>query len=104
MKAYWWDLVAGVGLLLLGIGLWLWAAALALVVVGVLLLAGGVLGARAWSLDDLLSRARSNPAAAGKGAPGIKFVVSYGYSVAYATEAVLLPLKAVCRTAARLGF
>ena len=33
-----------------------------------------------------------------KGAPGIKFVVSYGYSVAYATEAVLLPPKAVCRT------
>src|SRR5262249_37309875 len=36
-----------------------------------------------------------------KGAPGIKFVVSYGYSVAYATEAMLLPLKAVCRTEAR---
>ena len=35
-----------------------------------------------------------------KGAPSIKFVVSYGYSVAYATEAVLLPLKAVCRTSA----
>jgi hypothetical protein len=30
-----------------------------------------------------------------KGAPGIKFVVSNGYSVAYATEEVLLPLKAV---------
>ena len=39
-----------------------------------------------------------------KGAPGIKFVVSYGYSVAYATEAVLLPLKAVCRTSAHSGF
>jgi hypothetical protein len=36
-----------------------------------------------------------------KGAPGIKFVVSYRYSVAYATEAVLLPLKAVCRPDAR---
>jgi hypothetical protein len=33
-----------------------------------------------------------------KGAPGIKFVISYGYSVASATEAVLVPLKAVCRS------
>jgi hypothetical protein len=31
----------------------------------------------------------------------IKFVVSYGYSVAYATEAVLLPPKEVCGSSAR---
>jgi hypothetical protein len=36
-----------------------------------------------------------------KGAPGIKFVVSYGYSVAYGPRRLPLPLKAVCRTSAR---
>ena len=44
-----------------------------------------------------LSTGPTTEAGKAKGAPGIKFVVSYGYSVAYATEAVLLPLKAVCR-------
>jgi len=48
--------------------------------------------------DNRFSR---RPRATAKETPGIKFVVSYGYSVAYATEAVLLPLKAVCRPGAR---
>jgi hypothetical protein len=52
-----WDILAGLGLVLLAVGLWLWSAALALVVVGALLMAAGLLGARAWSVDDLLHRA-----------------------------------------------
>jgi hypothetical protein len=49
--------------------------------------------------DTFMTDLREGLVAACKlmGAPGIKFVVSYGYSVACATEAVLLPLKAVCR-------
>jgi hypothetical protein len=54
MKAYFWDVMAAAGLLLLAIGLWLWSPALSLSVTGALLLGAGVLGARAWLLDDLL--------------------------------------------------
>jgi hypothetical protein len=44
-----------------------------------------------------------NRSACDKGAPGIKFVVSYGYSDAYATEVVLLPLKAGVSDRSALG-